>query len=374
MSNTYSTNLLLPNPGATVAGKFVDYQTPQRIANSSNYSFAVGNTHNALSQSYADKTFIQSSSSFIEMSEWRIPLCSLEHDNLEIVVHYDIIGTSSNCNLRFTLEVGAASSNITINLPSASIIASSSLTISFPASDQYYGTLTLEAQADSSNNAEVELKSIMARWSVINSPISAGIKKQYQVADNFTPSGTSRTGINQALTSRLAHNIIDNVNILRERFRSYLNWSSCYSANSTIFSSLEDAAASEVFLGVGHISTLMSYPLAPSGFDNLSHRKLELHIKHIGDFVNTEFDFFGNRIVLSASPGVVSWSIHTIEMDYGRISRRGDILLPYYSASLDNSTKNYETLVNYGNIPLFLYPIVNSSNYGMIISMNLMGI
>ena len=95
MSNSYSTNLLLADPSSTVAGKDVDYQTPQRMANSINYSYAVGASHNALSQSYADKCFIQDSSSFVEMSQWRIPLVSLDHNELEVVAHYDIIGTSS---------------------------------------------------------------------------------------------------------------------------------------------------------------------------------------------------------------------------------------------------------------------------------------
>ena len=374
MSNSYSSNLLLADPSSTVAGKYVDYQTPQRMSNSINYSFGVGSTHNILSQSYADKTFIQSSSTFLEMSQWRIPLCSLEHNELEIVVYYDIIGTSSNCDLRFILDVGSASANVTINLPSTAEIASDTLTITLPSSDQYYGTLTLQARGDLSNNAEVDLKSILARWSPISSPIPTGIKNQYETSDRFIPCGTNRTGVNQAFTSRFAHNMIDNIDLVRKRLRSYITWSGCYNINSSIFPNPIDAGAPETFIGVGHISTLAGYPLAPSGFDVLEDRKLELHIKYIGDSTNTEFDFFGNRIVLTNSAGVVDWSIHTIELDYDSISRIGDILLPYYRASLDNSTQNHNTLVNYGNIPAFFYPTIHTSNYGMILAITLMGI
>ena len=105
MSNTYISSQLLPAPSTTVAGKSVDYQTPRRLANSINYAFATGATYNVVSQSYADRTFMQSSSSLVEMSEWRIPLVSLEHNELEVVVHYDVLGSSSNCNLRFVLRL-----------------------------------------------------------------------------------------------------------------------------------------------------------------------------------------------------------------------------------------------------------------------------
>lgn len=374
MSNSYSTNLLLADPSTTVAGKNVDYQTPQRMANSINYSYAVGASHNVLSQSYSDRCFIQDSSSFVEMSQWRIPLVSLDHNELEVVAHYDIIGTSSNCNLRLTLEVDTASAALTLNLPSSAEIASDSFTITLPSSNQYYATVILEVQADSANNAEVVLKSIMARWKPISSPISAGFKKQYEFANEFTPFGTSRTGINQAFTSRFAHNMIDNIHTVRERLQSYLTWSSCYSANSSIFPNPEDAGYPEIYLGVGHIKVLGGYPLAPSGYDALTHRKLELHVRSIGDSTNTQFDFFGNRITLTNSAGTVDWSIHTIDIDYEKMSRKGDVLLPYFDANLDNSNKNNDTLVNYGSVSNIDYPTMNGGIYGNILSICLMGI
>jgi len=374
MSNSYSTNLLLADPSSTVAGKNVDYQTPQRMANSINYSYAVGASHNVLSQSYSDRCFIQDSSSFVEMSQWRIPLVSLDHDELEVIAHYDIIGTSSNCNLRLTVEVDTASTSLTLNLPSSAEIASDSFTVTFPGSNQYYATVTLEIQADSANNAEVVLKSIMARWKPINSPISAGRKKQYTTTPDLTPFGTSRTGINQAFTSRFAHNMIDNIQIVRERMQSYLTWSSCYSANSSIFSNPEDAGVPEIYLGAGHIRILGGYPLVPSGYDALNHKKLELHVRSVGDYTNTEFEFFGNIINLTNSAGSVDWSIHTIDIDYEKMSRRGDILLPYFDASLDNSETNLDNLVNYGSVANTDYPTVTSGIYGNILSICLMGI
>ena len=172
MSNSYTTSELLPDPSSTVAGRVVDYQTPRRLANSINYAFATGGTYNVVSQSYADRTFIQGSSSLTEMSEWRIPLVSLEHNELEVIVHYDILGSSSNCSLRFVLQVGTVTTAKLLMCPSTAEIASDSFTISMPSSDQYYATLTVQAQGDSSVNADLHVKTIVARWKPISSPFS----------------------------------------------------------------------------------------------------------------------------------------------------------------------------------------------------------
>ena len=373
MSNTYTTSLLLADPSTTVAGKNVDYQTPQRIANSVNYLIATGACYNVLSQSYADKCCIQDSGFYVEMAEWRIPLVSRDHDTLEAVVHYDIIGTSANCKVKFTLDVGGVSANVEIALPSTAEIANGSFSISMPSSNQYYATLTMSVAGDTTNNAEVIIKSVMARWAPISSPVPAGRKNQYDVAEFLTPMGTSRTGINQALTSRFAHNVIDNVSTLRKRLRSYLTWSNAYSSSSATLG-VADAGAPELFLGVGHAKIMGGYVLAPSGYDKLTHRKLELHVKAIGKSSGFEFNFFGNSISISTAAGTVGWSIHTIELDYEKLSTRGDITLPYYDASVDNTAQNQATLTNYGFIPTDKYPTVGSTNHGTILALTLMGI
>ena len=180
MSNSYNTSTLLADPSSVVAGRKIEYQTPQRIANANNYSFAVGACHNVISQSYSDITFIQDSGSFTEMCEWRIPLVSLQHSTLEIVVSYKIHGTASPLasNIRFTLDVDGGTANVTINLPNSSNgIANDDLTITMPSpstSQVYYATLTCEVQADSASSSEVEIKSIMCRWKPLNSPLSTG--------------------------------------------------------------------------------------------------------------------------------------------------------------------------------------------------------
>jgi len=374
MSNSYNSTTILADPSSTVAARNVDRLTPQRIANGINYSIGAGGCHNVLSQSYQDKVFIQDSGSFTEMSQWRIPLVSDDHNTLEVVIHYDIQNVSSTCKAKFTLEVGAVSANLEIDLPSTAEIADGSFSIAIPSSDEYYATLTMLTKADTSTPAEPIIKSVMARWTRISSPIPAGQIKQYEVTDKLTPMGTSRTNISEAFTSRFAHNVIDNVTLLRKRLRSYLTWSNVYSSSSTLFSNASEAGAPEVYLSIGHTKIMGGYPLAPTGYDKLTHRKLELHVRSIGKSSGIEFDFFGNRISISTSADAVEWTIHTLELDYEKLSTRGDITLPYYDASLDNTEQNQTTLPNYGFVPSIKYPAITTNNHGTILSLTLMGI
>ena len=82
MSNSYSPTTILADPASTVAGKEVTFSTPERMANGINFGFATGNCENVISQAFADRCFVQSSSTYTEMAEWRIPLVSLAHDEI----------------------------------------------------------------------------------------------------------------------------------------------------------------------------------------------------------------------------------------------------------------------------------------------------
>jgi len=381
MSNSYNSNTILADPSSVVAGRQVDYETIQRIANANNYSFGVGACHNVLSQSYADITFIQDSSSFTEMSEWRIPLASLQHSTLEIVVNYKIHGTAVGLtsNIKFTLDVDGGTSSVTINLPNASNgIANDDLAITMPspsATQVYYGTLTCEVQADAANNSEVEIKSIMARWKPLTSPLSTSILYQYDSSPAYYPKGTTRTGHNQALTSRYGHQVIDNIELLRTRLKSYLTWSPVYNASSSIFTNPQDGAAPEVYLSMGHINTLISQILISNGWDNMTNRKLELHVRYITDSIDKSIDFFNNSIELvTGAGGAVRWDEYTLELDYGALSTIGDTNLSYYTAMLDNTDNNFSVLGNFDNIPGVKYPTINPSNHGFIIGLGLMGV
>ena len=374
MSNSYNPATILADPASTVAGRQVTFETPERMANAINYCFGRGHCSNVLSQAYGDRSFNQVASTFTEMSQWRIPLASLQHNQLECVVNYRLHGSSTAPDVRFTLDVGGSTASVTINLPTTTNgIVNDTISITMPSSN-YYGTLTMEVVAAGAV-AEVEIFSVMASWKPLTSPLSAGAKYQYNFSDPMYPMGTTRTGTNQALTSRFGHHMIDNIGVLRKRMRSYLTWSGVYSAGSN--STLQDAAASEIYVGVGLIGLFASYPLIPTGFEQLEGRKLEAHIRTIGSIT---FDFFGNRIEITRTAQTVGWTIVTLEVDDATRSERGDINAPYYLASIEYSDNNAAALVSASpsadgyNNPTTLYPTVDAGNDGNIIGFTLMGV
>lgn len=378
MSNSYSTTTLLCDPSDVVAGRSATFETPLRMANATNYAYAAGGCHNALSQSFADRVFIQDSGFFTEMAQWRIPLVSLDHDELEILVHYRTHGSGNNSQIKLTLDAGTASASTTITLSSTlSGLANDTITITYPsATSLYYATLTMEARGDTANNTEVELFSIMAYWKRIDSPISAGKKRVYGSGIQVTPFGTGRTSANQALTSRFAHNMIDNIDETRKRLTTIASWSGVYSPNSSQYPQAIDAATSQIYIGVGDINTFLCFPLLPAGFEELDFTKLELHVRAIGD---VSFTFFGNNIVINqASNTTVGWTRFDLDIDNANLSQFGDTNLPYYYATFDPVETNQENLISLSNYRSRRYPPAVASpsltTEGTIIGLTLMGL
>jgi len=344
MSNSYSTSAILSDPASTVAGRQVTFETPERMGNASNFAFATGNCENVLSQAFADSCFITDSSSYVEMAEWRVPLVSLEHDEIEFIINYRTHGTVTGCNVRFTVDIDSSTFTSVLSLSSTTNgFANNDVTVTFPSSGtHYYATVTMEVQANS--GAEVEIFSVMGYFKRLASPLSAGQKTPYDNTKAITPFGINRLKVNQAFTSRFAHNIIDNIDELRKRFRSLLSWSGVYSTSSTLFPSFTEAAMSQIYIGSGDIGTLLAYPLLPSGFENLDFDKLQLHVKVIGDI---DFTFFGQSLSINqASDTTIGWHTFDLEIDNGQLSVVGDTRLPYYDATFDNNAENSASLVD----------------------------
>ncbi len=374
MSNSYDATTILADPASTVAGREVTFSTPERMANGINFAFATGNCENVISQAFADRCFITDSSSYIEMAQWRVPLVSLDHDEIEYIVNYRTHGLGSGCNIRFTLDVSGTTVTSVLALSSTTnAFANNNGVIVFPAGNHYYATVTMEIEAGMAS--EVEVFSVMAYFKRIISPIPAGQKNQYNASTFVTPFGTTRATVNNAFTSRFAHNMIDNIGELRKRFRSLLSWSGVYNTSSTTYPLAIDAATSQIYIGVGDINSLFAYPLLPSGFENLSFDKLELHVKAIGD---VDFTFFGQSLSINqASDTTIGWHVFDLEIDNAQLSTVGDTRLPYYQATFDATSENQDNLVSLANARSQRYPpavsgITNTAN--TIIALTLIGV
>jgi hypothetical protein len=126
---------------------------------------------------------------------------------------------------------------------------------------------------------------------------------------------------------------------------------------------------------MGHIDTLISQVLISQGWDNITSRKLELHVRYITSTVDKSIDFLNNSIdLVTGVGGQVRWDEYTLELDYGALSTIGDTNLSYYTATLNSTDNNFSTLGNFSNIPGVKYPSIDTTNYGFIIGFNLMGI
>ena len=229
-------------------------------------------------------------------------------------------------------------------------------------------------EIEAGSGVEVEVFSLMAYFKRIVSPIPAGQKNQYNTSSFFTPFGTSRTTVNNALTSRFAHNMIDNIGELRKRFRSLLSWSGVYNTDSSFYSNVEDAAASQIYIGVGDINSLFAYPMLPSGFENLNFDKLQLHVKAIG---SVDFTFFGQSLSINqASDTTIGWHIFDLEIDNAQLSTVGDTRLPYYQATFDATNENRNNLVSFANARSQRYPPAASgtATANTIIALTLIGV
>ena len=375
MSNSYDATTILADPASTVAGRQVTFETPERMVNGFNFAFATGNCENILSQAFADRCFITDSSSYVEMAEWRVPLVSLEHDDLEFIINYRTYGTVTGCNVKFTVDINGSTFISTLSLASTTDgFANDDINVTFPSSGtHYYATITMEVQANS--GAEVEIFSVMAYFQRITSPIGGGQKNQYDTGTFVNPFGANRATANNAFTSRFAHHMIDNINEVRKRFRSLLSWSGVYDTSSTLFPAVTEATRSQIYIGYGDIDTLIAYPMLPSGFENLNFDKLELHVRAIGD---VDFTFFGQSLSINqASDTTVGWTIFDLEIDNGQLSVVGDTRLPYYQATFDDTEENRTNLISLSNLRANRYPPAitgGSKTRNTIIGLTLIGV
>lgn len=374
MSNSYNVNSILCDPASTVAGRKVTFETPERMSNALNYAFAAGNCENVLSHAFADRVFITDQITYVEMAEYRIPLVSLEHDEIEFIVNYRTHGSVTNCNIKFTLTIGVTNFTSTLSLSSTTNgFANNDLTITYPSGNHYYGTLKVELQANSAS--EIEIFSIMAYFKPLSSPLSAGRKNQYNTSTYITPFGTTRTTAQNAFTSRFAHNMIDSISEVRKRLKSLVTWSGVYNTSSTLYPNADEAATSVIYVGVGHMNILNGFPLLPSGFENLDFNKLELHVRAIGD---VDFTFFGQSLSINqASSTSVGWHTFDLEIDNAELLEMCDSRLPYYKATFDQVEENRDNLISLSNARANRYPPALTSSDGTlnsIIGLSLFGV
>ena len=119
MSNSFTSPPLLTDASRVVAGQTIRTTEIARLADSSNYAFAVGGTSNVLSQTWDDSTFRQDGTSFVEMCQWYIPQISSSHQTLNIIL--SAFCATAGAQAKFSLTLGSNTYTTTLTITDTSL-------------------------------------------------------------------------------------------------------------------------------------------------------------------------------------------------------------------------------------------------------------
>lgn len=315
MSNSYTSPPVFTDPQAVVAGQPIASGPVARIGETLNYAFGRGGITNVISQAWRHGTCSQSLTTYQSMCEWYLPAASTLHDDLEvyIIAH----GTGS---IRLTLAMGGTSTQAVVALSggSAHLYISTLSLASFAAT---FGTLTMEVKATS---GQVKVDSIMARWAPLSSPLPTSSASVSGVT--FRPMGIGRLGTDQPLSARVGHRMLQNIEALRGRYRTWISWSAVLNAD-------RDNPAGDrpvEWLGGGDIERLLT-PTHIHWSETLSQI---IYCALRAEAGPVDVDIMGQRYSLSNG-----WNLISIALDIDS-ERVNAFKLPIFRVGLDASEFN----------------------------------
>jgi hypothetical protein len=285
MSNSFASPPPLADPQTVVAGQPISYGAINSIGQTLNYSFGVGGITNIISQAWSDGSCSQSDTTYQTMCEWKLPQASNLHLDLEVylLVH----GTGS---IRLTLDFGGTSDvqEVATSGGGESLYISTLSLSSFGAN---IGTLTLEGKA---TTGTIKIASIMARWAPLTSPLPTS--NATVMGNTFKPFGIGRLDDEKPLSARVGHNMIRDIETLRERLRTLVSWSSVQNADTSIAPLLYGPAE---WLGSGDIMRLLS-PVTMPWAEVLPNLKIWVAIKAESVTGDLYVDVAGSRLTISS--------------------------------------------------------------------------
>lgn len=340
MSNSFTGSPALVDPSRVTAGQTIRTTEIARLADLQNYSFAIGGTHNVISQTFDDSCFRQDSTSFVEMCSWYIPRLSRSHNELKVRIsgYCGTTGAQVRLTLTFALSGNTYTDTITITdstryggvFDVATITALSSETESF-------AYLTMEVKAPTSD--EIEILGIQANWSPLTSPLAAGV--HYIGNAEFIPQGQNRQAADQPLSSRFGVETLRNISTLRTRGRVLLNWSGVRNASSSSPPSL--AANPPVGLGHGDQYYMYSEVALFSGMNELDLTvNLFANVVGLGVGQSITIDIFSHRLTFSLN----GWNSYSLTLIREELERSNEFGLSMYRVGVDVSDTNAAALLS----------------------------
>ncbi|MCW4019705.1 MAG: hypothetical protein NWF14_00530 [Candidatus Bathyarchaeota archaeon] len=340
MSNSFTSTPTLVDPGRVTAGQTIRTTEVSRLGDLQNYCFALGGTHNVISQVFDDSCFIQDSTSFVTMCEWTIPLISREHDTLIINVS-GFCPTAANATAQFTLTMDDSTTySTTISITDQSRYSSAFNQGTISVTGSHSGdtaVLTMELKAPSGQEATI--LGVQASWQALTSPLTTG---ELQINNrSFVPQGASRLGADLPLSARFGVETLANINTLRTRGRVLFNWSGVEGASSSL--AITSAGAPPRGIGRGDLPTFYS-PAAIFGgtVENSLSVRVCINVKNLGSGDSFSFIVMGNTLSLSAN----GWTKFEIDLLQDELPLSDQFGLSMYRAGVDERTANVSGLAS----------------------------
>lgn len=337
MSNSFTSDPTLVDPGRVTASQTIRTTEIARLSDLANYCFATGGTYNVISQMYDDNCFCTNSNIFVDMAEWIIPRVSNEHNSL-VVNLQAFCPTSANATAQLDLNIGSTKYTIEIPITDQGRYNASFNTGTITATgahneDEAVLALSLKAPT----GQEVVLLGIQANWQALTSPLTTGNLGQHD--DIFTPQGQTRQGTDKPLSSRWGVEMLNNINTLRRRPRVLFNWSGVHNTSSS--SPISARGAGPKAIGRGDLSSFYSEVALFAGTSEDSNLYLRVWTKlrnySSGDLF---LDVMGNTLTLNSS----NWQYHDIEFTVDEVPRSNQFGLSMYRAGVDDTRAQINTV------------------------------
>jgi len=354
MSNSFTSPPTLGSELTVVAGQPITEGAISAMSETANYLWAVGGTHNCLSQAWAEGQCTQKSNSYQLMLSYRIPTISNDHYDF----HMHFIALGPGC-IRSTLTLGASSyTSETCATGAGPHVIEQSIIIT-SASTATYATLDIEVKHTTGTPNHHELRCVAGHWVAKTSPVDTGAR-YLGTTDEFIPFGINRVGNDNALSARWGVDMLRNIETLRRRPISYLSWSGVDNLLAAPTGSTDPAPA--LYLGLGDINTVQVPVHIPQEVVEQGSYTIHLHAYLVDVVGSIEFDFMGNRVSFTGN----GWQTAEIEMQIeadAELSRLFDLNI--YRIGPENTFSNNFALISQSTVPWTAAKIQSLSIWGV---------
>lgn len=340
MSNSFTSPPTLASELTTVAGQPIAEGAVTSMAETANYLWAVGGTHNVLSQAWADGQCSQKGLTYAQMLEYRLPKISNDHYDLHI--HYIAAGSGS---IRSTLTLGAATySDEVVSTGSGPHVIESTITIT-SASTETYATLSVEIKHDGVSSNRHEIRCIAAHWVAKTSPVDTGAR-YLGTSDKFVPFGINRVGNDYPLSARFGVDMLRNIETLRKRPISYLSWSGVDNLLAAPTGSTDPAPA--LYLGIGDLFTLQVPVHIPQEAVDKDTYTIHLHAYLVDNASSIAVDFMGDRVTFTGN----GWQTAELTIQIDPDTYLAQVFaLNIFRVGPENTRANQDALIDAGTVP-----------------------